>query len=189
MGRLKRKLALAAASMIAVTGGVAAVAESPAYALATCPQFHVCFYEDFKDNNGNPSPAGTMSDQTEALTRHPQQVRYDDSSGQEDMWTAGKISNFKNSHYTNGDGLNDSVSFIVNNTGSCLWMWGDSDFQIPNMHAHEGVFFGPHTGKAMVGSALGDENNKFSSAAVSTCGLPNGKYNLLTDIIANIGPR
>ncbi|XVU22634.1 peptidase inhibitor family I36 protein [Actinoplanes sp. CA-054009] len=84
----------AAALLSAAAGLVGTVA--PAQAAATCPQGHICFFQ-------NTSFTGSMSDQTNPL-----------------IYGSQKIDVFWNSHYTNGQNINDSISSVVNNTGSCI---------------------------------------------------------------------
>jgi hypothetical protein len=165
---------MAAAAIAATTGVLATGVTTPTYALASCPSGHVCFYHDFNDNNGHPLPAGTMSDQTASFLGRPTQVEAEwflggagAVEGSRTLSVSGFISDFHNRHYPNTPAgtLNDSISYVVNNSDNCLVMYGNGQLDIAENHLNEGVAFGPHTQKAMVGANLGDDNDKFSSGA------------------------
>ncbi|NMO55157.1 hypothetical protein HH310_28720 [Actinoplanes sp. TBRC 11911] len=177
MRTLIKRLSVMAASVVAATAAmVASGVNAPASAAgpAPCPINHVCFYEYFHDNNGNPQRAGSMSDQTSQLMGHPKTITanvdqaFEYGTGSVQLDVFGSITDFsKNSHFTNGHLIDDKVSFVDNETDQCLMMWGNPGFQIPDGHLSEAVLFGPHTAKAMVGYNLGRDDNKFSSAAVT----------------------
>jgi len=187
-----KRFTTAAVSLVAATVGAVAVGAAPSYALASCPDNHICFYKDFHYlGNGKYSPAGTMSDQTAALTTHPTSVKalYDNvfHSG---VFAWGKISDFRNSHYTDGESLEDSVSFVVNNTGWCLDVYTAPDFHTKDSTKHyQGVSFGPDTSRAMAGANLGPNNDDWSSAFVtprgSTFCLPASGNYLALDVVQN----
>nr|WP_296069729.1 hypothetical protein [uncultured Actinoplanes sp.] len=168
MRNLTKRLAATAASIVAATAGAVAVGASPSYALATCPDKHVCFFKDFHYNGNNTySPAGTMSDQTNALFKPGgaliSKVETDDGNiNNVGVW--GKISDFRNSRYTNGDKLQDSVSFVVNNSDVCLVLYRDVNFVASNSLSYSVISFGPHTTRALAGAKLGNDDNEFSSA-------------------------
>jgi hypothetical protein len=162
MRRTNRIAATVVGAVLAAGAALVGAGSTPAWALAVCPTDHVCFYQDFHDNGGTLSFAGTMSDQNNALIDHPTTVfaAWTDAN----VGADGKISDFRNSHYTNGDGLNDSVSSIANNSNHCLFLLGDINFDIAINHAQEGVEMGPHSALALVGATFGDANDRLSSA-------------------------
>jgi len=180
---LTKRLAAAAASLIAATTGAVAVGAAPSYALASCPDKHVCFFKDFRfDGDKSYFPAGTMSDQTNALFKSGgaliPRVETDDAViSNVGVW--GKISDFRNSHYTNGDSLQDSASLVVNNSDVCLVLYRDVNFVASDSLSYSVISFGPHTSRAMAGAVLGNDNDKFSSAfTVGTRGdLCSGAWN------------
>src|SRR4051794_16813580 len=77
---------------------------------------------------------------------------------------SGKSSDFRNSHYTNGDSLQDSASFVVNNSDVCLVLHRDVNFVASDSLSYSVTSFGPHTTRALAGAVLGNDNDKFSSA-------------------------
>jgi hypothetical protein len=168
MRRLIKRFAVGGAAVAAASGAMVATGATPSYALATCPSGHICFYHDYSYlGNGNYTAAGTMSDQTNALQGHPSVQQVEWTNKKIPASVNGKIGNFKNSHYTNGQGLNDSVSLVVNNSGDCLAVWPDANFESINGIAQTGNFgveFAPHTSKAMAGATLGLLNDRLSSA-------------------------
>ena len=156
-----------AAGVVGVIAAIATGLGTPAQALATCPDNHVCFYQEFREENGLLFPAGTMSDQTAWLINKPRTIRIPISahgSAVDLIDTDGAISNFENSRYTNGSGLNDSISVVVNNSNRCLFMFGNKDWLRPDGHPREAVQFGPHTARVLVGDNLGDSHDRLSSA-------------------------
>jgi hypothetical protein len=169
-----KRLALGAAALTAASS-VAFATGTPSYAsatLATCPNGHICFYKDFNYlGNGQYTPAGTMSDQTATLFKGATTFVGNWHHGEiETIPTYGKISNMQNSHYTNGEGLNDSISLVVNNSNECLAMFPDANFLVENniYNGNNGTTiteFAPHTSKAMAGNVLGRNNDGYSSAA------------------------
>jgi hypothetical protein len=150
-----RTRALAVSAAVIVGAGAAiALASTPALAAATCPQGHICFFE-------NTNFTGSMSDQTNAL-----------------IYGKGKIDVFWNSHYTNGDNLNDTVSSVVNNTQSCIGLNA-------NFYQQEGRWYGedpkadtgyidigPQTSVSFDGDARGRFNDLMSSTETNQCNVP-----------------
>lgn len=190
--RTRTKASLTAAGLLALAAVVNVISSAPASAapaLADCLDNHICFYESFHDDGtGNLSLAGSQSDQSSALIDHQQtiSVPWEEGVGGPTVGTTppqagadGKIADFHNSHYTNGDSLNDSVSSIVNNSNHCLFMFGDSSFIIPPGHDKEGIEMGPHSTLFLVGATFGDVNDKLSSAYTiapgnAQCTVPDG---------------
>jgi hypothetical protein len=166
--RLMKRLTVGAASVVIASTAMVLTGATPSFALATCPGGHICLYHDYTYlGNGEYTAAGTMSDQTSTLTQNSQRLPAayfgPDTIA---INVLGRISNFNNSHYTNGSGLNDTVSLVVNNTNNCLVMWPDADFNSLHGGNQQGIIFGPQTAKAMAGGTLSAYNDVFSSAAV-----------------------
>lgn len=149
MGKIfTRRVALAVGAAVLAGVGVATNA-APASAAATCPSGHICFFhdEDYR---------GSMSDRTAQLTGH---YRADGNDG--------TISDFRQYGYFNpsAGSLNDSISSIVNNSGSCLSLWGNVGFQVPGGHSNEVIVLSPYTRFNARDYESWYVNDKFSSAA------------------------
>jgi hypothetical protein len=175
--RIKRVATVLAGLLVGI-GGVIGLAQ-PAMAVATCPDQHLCFYHDFIEHApGDWDYAGTMSDQTTSVIKTDRLIFADNKW----IWTKGAISDFNNSHYTNGQVLDESVSAIANNTDNCVYLfdhtnWGPGQ-DVP------GIQLGAHSGTVLVGGNLGPHNDQLSSAFSvapndSHCNAARGSYKMV----------
>lgn len=98
----RRRQAITLLSVLPVLAGIVALAQ-PAEAAAACPSGAVCFYQDY---NGR----GSISVQPRLVSGSHQ------------------IADFRNSHYINGQNLNDSASSIINNSGRTLCLFANVNF-------------------------------------------------------------
>ncbi|MFB7600908.1 peptidase inhibitor family I36 protein [Streptomyces sp. NPDC056160] len=155
MKKIRMKKGRAVAATLSVTaaalfGGIAT--GTPASAAASCSG--VCFYEGYWYS-------GQKSDQTKTLV-----------SG------SGQIQRFTNSHYQNGANINDSVSSVVNNTGYCLKLYYDFDFQhnVQGSDSKRGMIIGKYTSVVLDGNTDSAFNDRFSSVRRVTCDGIHGRY-------------
>jgi hypothetical protein len=93
----------AGTSLLATTGSAHAATDNTA--VYTCQIGELCMYKDVF--------AGTVS-------------------VQQSLINGGSIRDFRNSHFTDGEGLNDQVSSIINNTNNCYTFYPDINFGASN---------------------------------------------------------
>lgn len=150
----RRSILTGAAAAMTVVGALA-VAPGPAQAAYTCGQQQVCFYKDY-------NATGTAS----------VQARLNRSSG---TAFVGYIKDFRNSHYTNGETLQDSISSIVNNSDDDMLLYDEGNFGGPRVliprhsglrNLDSGTVYGPN-GKPV--TYLYTLNDRATSAAVGSC--------------------
>ena len=127
----------------------------------------VCFWDAYTNDGSNSDrpyhPAGSRADETKPLTQFGSKPQNIPVAGIRGVDIKGKISYFANSHYANGKSLNDTVSYLSNNTGDCLMVFDDRNYGAGL--ARVAIIFGPHSNFALANSLVG-ANNKISSAVL-----------------------
>lgn len=108
---MKKRLALRATIGAAVLAAGSLLFTPAAQAAANCPYNYICFYQN-PDYHGSASIQARLS---------PVNSGY-----------VGEIDNFQNSHYTDGENLNDSVSSVLNYTDKWSILCQNADFGDPN---------------------------------------------------------
>jgi hypothetical protein len=145
---VKRRPAVLAALVVLMSSLGAVLTAVPASAAAQCDGISICFFQHWQST-------GSMSDRTAELTRHFEPSTMID----------GRIPDFKAFGYFNAAAgtLDDSVSTIVNNSNSCLYLWGNPNYKKPFAHPYEWMILGPRT-TVTLWSEMQSTNDKLSSA-------------------------